>query len=145
MGQSILAPQSLQGSCSSSSMERTSIVVSVLGQTLLVPGSKPLHQPIQSLLKRLPRLDEVALHVSHLLLEPSATLDGGLPAALVSCLGSPALRPHLKLDPGTLLPCLCELLRRALGTNVLPESLELLLDCSKYGQSRLDVITSLVH
>jgi hypothetical protein len=83
-------------------------VIDVLGQTLLVPGTKPLHQSIQALLRNLPDVGASAGQLSALLENAVLGSDSlALPAALVSCLGSGALSPHLVLEPSTLLPLLC--------------------------------------
>ncbi|KAL6781504.1 hypothetical protein ACKKBG_A11425 [Auxenochlorella protothecoides x Auxenochlorella symbiontica] len=105
----------------------TTQVIGILGRTLLVPGTKPLHQPIQALLRRLPDTPWTGAQLSELLhsacsadsLEKGTTQAApgsrsGLPAALVSCLGSSALTSHLRLQATDLLPALCAIIEHAL-------------------------------
>lgn len=126
-------------------------MIGVLGRTLLVPGTKPLHQPIQSLLRRLPDIPAAGDILSGLLMHAcqaqspagAAAQEGsgwrsGLPAALVSCLGSSALVGHLELQATTLLPTLCACIKQTLPAvagqaplRLTQEQLEDLLDSSE--------------
>ena len=134
--QDFIPIQSTQGAQATELSDTLDTVTRVLGQTMLVPGTKPLHQPIQGLFKILPDLGRVAEELTMLLQtaarSPDPAVSSGLPAALVSCLGSPALRGHLDLDAELLLRCACAQLGRATGLiaghQASQEGLDLLLD-----------------
>lgn len=129
----------------------TTQVIGILGRTLLVPGTKPLHQPIQALLRRLPDTPWAGAQLSELL-HSACSADSlekgtnqaapgsrsGLPAALVSCLGSSALASHLRLQATDLLPALCASIEHALPvahdqgpSRLTQDQLEDLLDSSE--------------